>query len=76
MAAFVRTKYNLNALSHDTAIGLVQYALDSGVQLKEVRADTCTPSLSPGCVLEAPSTALPAHIYFRLWVYFRKFLIV
>uniref|UniRef100_A0A4W6FWR8 Ribonuclease n=1 Tax=Lates calcarifer TaxID=8187 RepID=A0A4W6FWR8_LATCA len=31
-----RTKYNLNALSHDTAIGLVQYALDSGVQLKEV----------------------------------------
>lgn len=36
MFAFVRTKYNLNALSHDTAIGLVQYALDSGVQLKEV----------------------------------------
>lgn len=31
-----RSKYNLNALSHDTAIGLVQYALDSGVQLKEV----------------------------------------
>lgn len=31
-----RTKYNLNALSHDTAIDLVQYALDSGVQLKEV----------------------------------------
>ncbi|CAF92580.1 unnamed protein product, partial [Tetraodon nigroviridis] len=29
MTAFVRTKYNLNALSHDTAIGLVQYALDS-----------------------------------------------
>uniref|UniRef100_A0A8C6S9X3 Ribonuclease n=1 Tax=Neogobius melanostomus TaxID=47308 RepID=A0A8C6S9X3_9GOBI len=23
-----RSKYNLNALSHDTAIGLVQYALD------------------------------------------------
>lgn len=36
MSAFVRTKYNLNALSHDTAIGLVQYALESGVQLKEV----------------------------------------
>ncbi|KAK9540085.1 hypothetical protein VZT92_002555 [Zoarces viviparus] len=35
-----RTKYNLNALSHDTAIGLVQYALDSGVQLKEVFVDT------------------------------------
>lgn len=31
-----RTKYNLNALSHDTAIGLVQFALDSGVQLTEV----------------------------------------
>lgn len=38
MTAFVRTKYNLNALSHDTAIGLVQYAVDSGVQLKEVCA--------------------------------------
>lgn len=36
MSAFVRTKYNLNALSHDTAIGLVQFALDSGVQLREV----------------------------------------
>lgn len=35
-SAFARTKYNLNSLSHDTAIGLVQYALDSGVQLKEV----------------------------------------
>lgn len=32
----LRTKYNLNALSHDTAICLIQYALDSGVQLKEV----------------------------------------
>lgn len=65
MAAFVRTKYNLNALSHDTAIGLVQHALDCGVQLKEVRAghrSTCTPLLSPGCVLEASPTALPGHI--------------
>lgn len=35
-SAFARTKYNLNSLSHDTAIGLVQYALDNGVQLKEV----------------------------------------
>lgn len=35
-SASVRTKYNLNAISHDTAIDLVQYALDSGVQLKEV----------------------------------------
>lgn len=39
--AFIfRTKYNLNALSHDAAIGLVQYALDCGVQLKEVQTNT------------------------------------
>lgn len=36
MSIFFRVKYNLNSLSHDTAIGLVQFALDSGVQLKEV----------------------------------------
>ncbi|KAM4603626.1 ribonuclease H2 subunit A isoform 1-T2 [Polymixia lowei] len=39
-----RTKYNLNALSHDAAIGLVQYALDRGVQLKEVFVDTVGPA--------------------------------
>ncbi|KAJ8372334.1 hypothetical protein AAFF_G00290640 [Aldrovandia affinis] len=39
-----RAKYNLNALSHDAAIGLVQYTLDCGVQLKEVFVDTVGPA--------------------------------
>uniref|UniRef100_A0A3P8Z620 Ribonuclease n=1 Tax=Esox lucius TaxID=8010 RepID=A0A3P8Z620_ESOLU len=39
-----RSKYNLNALSHDAAIGLVQFVLDSGVQLKELFVDTVGPA--------------------------------
>lgn len=31
-----RVKYNLNSLSHDTATGLVQYALDQGVKVAQV----------------------------------------
>ncbi len=31
-----RSKYNLNALSHDTAIGMIQRALDQGVNVTEV----------------------------------------
>ncbi|GAB5567777.1 ribonuclease H2 subunit A isoform X1 [Prionailurus iriomotensis] len=33
-------KYNLNSLSHDTATGLVQFALDQGVKVAQVFVDT------------------------------------
>ncbi|XP_051693832.1 ribonuclease H2 subunit A [Oryctolagus cuniculus] len=35
-----RLKYNLNSLSHDTATGLIQYALDQGVNVTQVFVDT------------------------------------
>ncbi|XP_013415716.1 ribonuclease H2 subunit A isoform X1 [Lingula anatina] len=35
-----RSKYNLNALSHDCAIGLIKKALDKGANIKEVYVDT------------------------------------
>ena len=47
MSVFVfgcRTKYNLNALSHDTAISLIEKVLADGVKLTEVNTHTLTPS--------------------------------
>ncbi|XP_051024774.1 ribonuclease H2 subunit A isoform X2 [Acomys russatus] len=35
-----RVKYNLNSLSHDTAAGLIQYALDQSVNVTQVFVDT------------------------------------
>lgn len=38
-----RAKYNLNAMSHDTAIGLIKSALREGVKVKKVFVDTVGP---------------------------------
>jgi len=38
-----RGKYNLNAMSHDTAIGLVKGAIEQGVNVAEVYVDTVGP---------------------------------
>lgn len=38
-----RSKYNLNELSHDTAIGLIRRVKDSGVLVKEIYVDTVGP---------------------------------
>lgn len=38
-----RRKYNLNALSHDTAVELVQQTLEKGVQVAELYVDTVGP---------------------------------
>ena len=38
-----RSKYNLNTMSHDTAIGLVNKAIERGVQVSEIYVDTVGP---------------------------------
>ncbi len=38
-----RSKYNLNTISHDTAIGLVKTAIENGVQVAEIYVDTVGP---------------------------------
>jgi len=48
-----RGKYNLNAMSHDTAIGLVKEAVRQGVDVAEVYVDTVGPPEKYQAKLEA-----------------------
>ena len=67
-------KYNLNAMSHDAAIGLVRGVLDAGVNLRYLYVDTvgdperCTPALRTrkAPVLNHPVAARPLQEACRL----------
>ncbi len=48
-----RGKYNLNTMSHDTAIGLVNKAIEAGVRVAEVYVDTVGPPQKYQAKLEA-----------------------
>jgi len=48
-----RGKYNLNTMSHDTAIGLVNKAIEAGVRVAEVYVDTVGPPEKYQAKLEA-----------------------
>ena len=48
-----RGKYNLNTMSHDTAIGLINKAIEAGVRVAEVYVDTVGPPDKYQAKLEA-----------------------